>query len=717
LVVAAGLFFGLLVLWVRVAWLQVARHAHYADRAAVHQVCRIVLPPARGELRDRHGEALARDLVTYSVSADPKLVTNRREAARLLARLLRRDARAVARDLAPGKRYVWLARSVPPEVGQRVAEAGIPGVYVSTGVHRDYPLGAVASELLGRTSVDRVGVEGVELQLDEELRGRAGWATRFRDGRGRTIALQRGLRRSPEDGRHVVLTIDAEFQSIVENHLARAVTEFQARRGFALFLDPRTGEILASVTVPHLAVGKTRNLNFTDQFEPGSTFKVVVAGAALEEGIVRPDEWFEASPTGAALVAPGTIFHDVHKEAGYKFRDAVRWSSNIVMGRLAGRLGSERLYRYATDLGFGSMTGLSFPGEASGKLRSPSSWSGRSCPTIAIGQEVSVTPLQLALAYATIANGGVAMQPMLVREIQEANGRVVRRFTPQAMHRVFSDATTRQLREMLTAVVDSGTGKAARCAEFAVAGKTGTAQKFDVKTHSYGRYFLSSFAGFVPADRPSIVGVVVIDEPTGRRYYGGDVAAPVFKAIVQDVGRLPEGPLGAGVLAVAARPPAAAVVAVPDLRQMTPDEAVDRLRGIGLHARLRGGPGRVREQEPPAGAMVERGIGVFVHTGPLADSTGRTLPDLAGLTAREALRRLTALGVRTRIEGSGWVVSQDPPAGAVLPLARSCRLRCTMDQPEIDTEVTAAPDGKRAPVRAAAAPRARAAGAEGRGSA
>src|SRR5207249_7506871 len=246
-----------------------------------------------------------------------------------------------------------------------------------------------------------------------------------------------------------------------------------------------------------------------------------------------------------------------HKQAGCTFRDAVRWSSNIVMGKLGLLLGPQRLYRYAVDLGFGGITGIEFPGEAGGKLRSPEHWSKRSTPTIAIGHEVSVTPLQLALAYAAIANGGVLMRPMLVREIRDDHGTVLRKFQPSAVNRVFSPATTATLGQMLAMVVDSGTARAARVPGLSIAGKTGTAQKYDARVGTYGAgKFVSSFAGYAPADAPRLVGVIVIDEPRGKQHYGGEVAAPVFREVMLDLQRLPHGPLDPDLQQVVVRPPA-----------------------------------------------------------------------------------------------------------------------------------------------------------------
>jgi cell division protein FtsI/penicillin-binding protein 2 len=676
LVVAAGLFLGLSLLWLRVGWLQVVRHAHYRARAERNHDQRVLIHPTRGQLLDRHGRPLARDLPSYSISAAPREMKNARATARELAKVLDLDPRKLERRFAARPRFLWVARRVTPEIGQRIAAWKRRGVYLALETRREYVLGEVAAEIIGRTNVDHVGVEGLELKLDPSLRGRPGWTTLFRDGRGRSHDMDSRLRRRPEDGHNVVLTLDAELQSIVETHLARAVDTLKAVRGFALFVDPRTGEVLASVNVPHLPPGRTRNWVATDQFEPGSTFKIVVAGAALEEGLVRPEQVFEAAADGAAMVAANTVFHDVHKQACYTFRDAVRWSSNIVMGRLGLKVGNERLYRYVTQFGFGSLTGLGFPGEAAGKLRSPERWSSRSCPTIAIGHEISVTAVQLAMAYAAVANGGLLMQPMLVREIRDPDGEAVRRFSPTAAHRVLSDGTTRLLRDMLTAVVDSGTARAAGVEGLRVAGKTGTAQKYDAAVRTYGQgMYLSSFAGFVPADDPCLLGVVVIDEPRGRQYYGGEVAAPVFGRIIEDVRRLPHGPLGSGIARVAERPPAPAPVVVPDLSLLLRGGAESRLAELGLRVHFGGSGPRVVAQEPAAGQAVERGSSVTAWLSAPGDSAAR-LPDLVGLPVREAVRRLTRLGVRVRIEGIGVVTRQSPAPNSVLPLGGECRLWC-----------------------------------------
>jgi len=674
-VAAAGLLLGLVVLWLRVTWLQVVRHSYYAGRAELNQEQRVLVRPVRGELLDRRGRPLARDLLTCSVSAAPREMRDPAIVARGLAALLHLDARRLAGEFRAHPRFVWVARHRPPEVGGAVAARKWRGVHLSVETRREYTLGTAASEILGRTDLDDSGVDGLELQLDGELRGRPGWATRFRVGGSHTVELPRGLSRAPTDGRSAVLTLDLDLQSIVEHHLARAVDTLRAVRGFALFLDPRTGAILASACVPHLSPGKARNWPFTDQYEPGSTFKVVAAGTALEEDLARPGQYFDAG-NGVCQVVPGVFFHDSHKATGFTLFGAVQHSSNIVMAKLGLLAGPERIYRYATALGFGSLTGLDFPGETGGRLRSPAHWSARSCPTIAIGHEVSVTQLQLALAYAAIANGGVLMEPMLVREMRDAEGRVLHRYGPRASRRVFSEATTATLREMLTAVVDSGTATATRVPGLALAGKTGTAQKFDPAIRGYapGKY-LSSFVGFAPASAPTLVGIVVIDEPRTGHYYGGEIAAPVFREVMLDLRRLPDSPFGSGSTEVAAKPPAPASVVVPDLRLLPQLAAERRLVQHGLRARFEGRGSRALAQSPVAGQAAERGARVTVWLAAREGSAG-LLPDVVGLPLREALRRLTPWQVRTRITGSGIVVRQTPAAGTPLAPGSECRLWC-----------------------------------------
>lgn len=697
LAAAAGLFLMLVCLWVRVAWLQVVLHGHFVARAAENQIQHDKLIPRRGELRDRGGRLLAHDLLISRVAVYRPQLKDLGAIATRLAPLLGATPAAMRERLEQVKGYALIADQLPPETGEKVRALKINGVVVSEETRRDYRLGAAAAEILGRTNRDNVGVDGLEYQYDDELGGQTGWVAMIRAGTQRVLRLPGAEGRAARDGATLTLSIDSELQSIVEQHLVRAVDTLHAKRGFAVFVDPSTGEIRAAACVPHLAAGLAKNWTVTDQYEPGSTFKVVVAGATLEEGLAKPTDYFTASENRAgAELLPGVYIHDSHPHPGYTFFGAIQNSSNIVCGKLGIRLGAEKLYRYITALGFGEATGLEFPGETPGRLRPVDQWQPRSTPTISIGQEVAVTPLQVALAYSAIANGGVLMQPMLARELRAPDGTLVRRWEPQPVRRVFSEATTAELCRMLCAVVDSGTATATRLKDLRIAGKTGTAQKMNPLTKHYEKgLYMASFAGFAPADHPRLAGVVVIDEPRGDVYYGGQTAAPVFREIMLDLMRQPAGLLGAIDGPVASRPPAVPEVTAPDLRLLPPREAESRLAAYGLHARFEGSGPRVLSQLPAAGQPVERGMPVVAYLSPPRDSLGRRLPNLVGMPMREALRQLSLRQVTVRLEGRGLVVRQEPAPGSALPLTGSCRLWCeepagTAGTPSIGTRMTVA---------------------------
>jgi cell division protein FtsI (penicillin-binding protein 3) len=661
-----------LAVFARLVTVQVFAHERFEARAEQNQEGRVLLPPRRGELLDRKGRVLASDLRTYSVHAVPRIMKNPRATAKKLARLLDLNTSTLIREFKKRPKFCWVSRQLDPGLETELQEAGLRGVYLNVEIRREYSEPACVG-VTGRVNLDGKGVEGIEYQFESVLHGRSGWETVYKDGSGGKVFLPRGSRRDPEHGHGLVLTIDSSIQGVVMSRLGAAVERTGARQGTAVVLDPYSGEILGMGSCGPATKGVKRNPVMSDTYEPGSTFKLVAASATLDEDLADTETIYNAED--GSYNFGGFLIHDTHEYGEITLFDAVRFSSNIVAGKLAVELGERKFYQYATAYGFGSLTGVEFPGEAGGRLRPPHQWSGRSLPTLAIGQEVSVTPLQMALSYAVLANGGLLMTPQLVLAELDPHGKVVRRFKPHAVRRVISAETATVMREMMQAVVDSGTAKRARIDWAHVGGKTGTAQKYDPASGTYSRAkYVSSFVGFLPADDPRLVCLVLIDEP-GRGYYGGEVAAPVFREIVEDIRRMRRGPLSPTPERVLVdpedvRPPP---TVVPDVRLLPIDEASRLLAEMGLRVRAQGEGTRVVAQSPVSGIPIDRGevVELVLDMG----ATG-VMPRVVGLTVRQALAELSARGIRPQVVGSGVVRKQAPAAGAKLPRERRCVLRC-----------------------------------------
>jgi cell division protein FtsI (penicillin-binding protein 3) len=510
------------------------------DQAAARQRLTVIdLPATRGRVFDRNLDDLAISVPARAVWADPRLVRDRRRTAARLAKALGTSKAAIAERLASRGRFVYLARRIPKARGDRVQAMDLPGVFVEVDVARRYPSGTVASQVLGFVDVEGHGQAGIEQQYDGLLRGHAGKVQLERDPKGRAIPQGRRSLEPAEPGTDLVLTIDQQLQYVTEQALAKAVHDHKARAGSVVVMSPRTGEILAMANVPTFdpnQVGRSRpearkNRAVEDMFEPGSTNKTITAAAALEHGVRTPKT--ETIVPDSLPLCPEKTFHDSHSHPPelMTFADIVAKSSNVGTIMTARDLGRDRLYQAQVDFGYGRRSGVDLPGESPGILRPPQSWYCTDLGTNAIGQGVAVTVLQMASVYATVANNGVLRPPTLLRGMVDAHGRVAKA-EPKPGRRVLSARTARTLSRILEGVVeDGGTGTEAALEEWRVAGKTGTARKPDTEHGGYlpGAY-VGSFIGFAPAERPAVVVAVVIDQPT-RGYYGGSVAAPVFREV------------------------------------------------------------------------------------------------------------------------------------------------------------------------------------------
>lgn len=619
----------------RLGWLQVIRAADLAALAERQYSRTVVLQAQRGPIVDRRGAALATSSPAESLFAEPRAVGDPVRVAARLAPLIGVPARELHGSLTSGKSFVWLRRRLPPSTAAAVRALREPGLGFVPEPLRLYPNRELAAHVVGFEGVDG-GLEGIEHALNDALTGTAGKAVVGRDALGREVVSEAVLR-EPAPGHGVMLTIDRTIQYLAERELDAAFRRTRARAAMAVVMDPRTGDVLALAVRPtfnpnaFLDVPSRehwRNRAVTDPFEPGSTFKIILAAAALEEGVVRPDDriWAE---NGRITIARTTI-RDWKKYGWLSFREVLQNSSNVGSIKVGLALGRERYYRYMTAFGFGTPTGVGLAGESRGQLRDPQRWSGLSLPTMSIGQEVSVTALQMVAAFGAIANGGTLMQPRLVRSLFDAEGRETRRFEPRAVRQVVSPQTARTLTRLMTQVVAEGTGHNAAIPGYDVAGKTGTAQKLDPVTRRYSRKpGVLSFVGFAPAEEPRFAMLVMLDEPKNERW-GSEAAAPIFSAI------------GAEVLRYLDVPP----------RDAAPLSIVT-------------GP-----TEAPAGRVRLAGAAA-------ADPSleGRVMPDLRGRTLRQALATLAPLDVTVKVAGGGRVVTeQAPTAGETLDGPAGVRL-------------------------------------------
>jgi cell division protein FtsI (penicillin-binding protein 3) len=636
------------VIGVRLLHLQVLERSAFERLAARQSERTITVDPRRGQILDRGGRQLALSVDAESLYAVPQDVSDPDATAAALARPLRLDAkerRELAATLRRNKAFVWVRRKLAPDTAQAVKALQLDGLGFLTETRRYYPKRELASPVLGYVGLDNAGMSGVEYAFDEQIRGRGAKVVVRTDARRRPM----GHTEKPStEGRTVVLTLDESIQYATERELRRAVAETRSLSGVAVVMDPHTGEVLALASEPSFnpnsfgeyPASRWVNRAVADAYEPGSLFKIVTAAAGLQENAVTPDEIIDCGR--GVLEVAGIRINDHAAFDKLTFREVIARSSDVGVARVAQRVGRRQFERYMRDFGFGEATGVDLPGEAKGLLRPVEKWSELSLPTLAFGQEIAVTALQMASAVATVANGGYRMRPLIVREIDEPDGRVVRRFHPEVLARVLEPKTVDTLMELLKEVVRNGTGQRAAVPGYVVAGKTGTAQKakpgggYSMEDH------VASFAGILPASRPALVVLTSLDTPRVAANQGGDVAAPLFARIAEHALRH---------LGVPPDDPGRV------LRMSAPERP-----GV-TRARYTGGPA-------PAASAPTRAAGEPAR-----------MPDLRGRSARDAALLAARYGLILKLAGSGQVAGQSPAPGTELEDGMTCELTLARPQP------------------------------------
>ncbi len=530
----------------RLGYLQLYCHADLAERAEREGSHKAVHEIARGAITDRTGDILAMSIQGGSCFADPKVVTAVDDVAQQLSPLLNMPASVIKNKLREKRRFVWLARRLDPETAERIKLLKRPGIIVTPDLKRFYPEENLAAQVLGVVSDDQKGLSGVEHVADGWLTGRQ-VPFLFKQWSLARPQVDPAIAHADLPRRSLVLTLDRSLQTIAEQELAVQMKLSRPRSGTVIIQDPQTGEILAMATAPSFSPNDwgvrghaadfgpdlLKNPAIEKVVEPGSTFKLVTAAAALEEHKVKPDDSFFCE--NGTWQIPGRTIHDHERDGWLTFTEVISHSSNIGTAKVGIRVGDTTLYRYARAFGFGMPSGCGLPGDGVGILHPPREWRASSLATISFGQEIGVTPLQMVNAYSVVANGGWLMEPRLYKGIVDDNGVYREWAARKPIRRVVSLPTVDMLKAILQNVVERGTGKAAQVAGVTVAGKTGTAQKIDPLTHQYSAdRYLASFCGFAPVDHPRLVIGVFLDEPRAGSYYGGSEAAPLFSRIVRD---------------------------------------------------------------------------------------------------------------------------------------------------------------------------------------
>jgi cell division protein FtsI (penicillin-binding protein 3) len=547
---------------VRLTWLQVVQHGTWMERARQQQQRTFEVAPHRGVLYDRNMKALAMTVLVDSIYAVPsELGENRADDAALLARVVHADPldgftreKEIDARFNASKHFAWVARKVTPEIAARVQQLNLKGIYLQKEFKRFYPNGDLSSHVLGYVGTDDNGLGGLEAKFDDELHGEPGHELTAIDAKRHVLGSDES---DPIPGENLELTIDSNIQYMAEQALDKQMAKVKASHGTIVVQDPNTGQILALAVSPrfnpndalHVDPQDLTDLAVSDVYEPGSTFKLVTYSAAIDAGKAKPTDMVDCQ--GGAMTMFGRTLHDVKTDhfGVVTVQKALEVSSDVGAAKMALKVGPETFYKYIKGFGFGDRSGVELPSETRGLLAPPRKWGSTSILSIAIGQEVAVTPVQLVTMVSAIANGGVYLPPHILLQSSDAlNGGQhmgasafhpedgLPATLPDGAHRVISEATAATMRQMMAGVVTEGTGKAAQLNGYSSAGKTGTAQKVDPVTHTYSHTkVVASFAGFAPVNHPAISVTVVIDQPTVGILFGAEVSAPVFREVAQEV--------------------------------------------------------------------------------------------------------------------------------------------------------------------------------------
>ena len=678
-----GIFFFLLAVFVvficGLGYRTIVQGSELQAKAESIRTRSVTVAAARGIIYDRNGNKLAVSLSADSIAANPAEVLESGEAdstAAFLAETLGMEKEEVYEKITKSSSFEWIKRKADFDAAEKIAEADLPGIEIVEETQRFYPKNELAANILGFAGIDNQGLEGIEYSYDDILKGKDGSIVTEYDAKNNSIPQATQQYNPPEDGKNIVLTIDENIQYFAERELDNMMaSEISPKACAILAMDPNTGEILAMASRPtydpnnyqESEAEDRRNMLVSDTYEPGSTFKIITSSAALDSGAATVNSRFY--DPGYAQIGSRKLrcwrYYNPH--GSQSFSEIMQNSCNPGFVKLMQMMEEKEeglFYQYIRDFGFGETTGLGLKGEAKGIVIDEEDVTIQDLASISIGQSIAVTPLQLVTAVSAVANGGTLLQPQIIRQITDAEGNVVQDFETKEVRRVISEEVSDTICSYLENVVAKGTGKSAYIEGFRVGGKSGTAQKAGEGGYQDGKY-VASFCAMAPTNDPQIVMLAIVDEPQGALYQGGQVAAPMLKKVLEDTLRY------MGVVSQVteldeerADESDIKEVAVPDVKNLTVEEAKKVITLAGLTYEISGSGDVVNSQTPAGFSRVQSGTKVILKTAASADADGQLIvPDLTGKYVREAAEILNAMGLKLKTTGTGVAMEIDPIPG------------------------------------------------------
>ena len=679
IVLASGFW---LLLFFRLIQVQIIDRIKYIEQAKRQYIYEAELKSKRGIIYDRKLEPLAVNRKTSSIGVDTRKITNPDSLAELFSHLFGQDKNYYLEKFSGGRPFFWVRRRVEDQFAAYLDSLDIPGVRIIEEARRFYPRGTLAAHVVGFTNIDLKGLSGIELAKDNELTGNNGLALYQKDANGRKIIDVEHPVRKPLKGKNVILTIDNTIQWVAEEELKFAVKKFDADAGVVIIINPKTGGIFALTVYPGFDLNRAgnyepdirRNRAITDVHEPGSTFKSIIMAAILEEGIKQPDD-IVFCEKGVYHIYDQTVT-DVVPYGWLSLKKIIKKSSNIGMAKIAQELDKRIMYKYVRDFGFGLETGIGLPGEASGELKHYIEWSKFTPIAMSIGYEVSVTPIQLVMAYCAIANGGLLLKPQIYLSVADKVNKELPAVKPQVIRRVISDTTAKKMIGMLEKVVYDGTGKRAFIKGLRIAGKTGTALKYDPEAKQYSKNkFISTFIGFFPAESPQMLIYVMIDNPKVD-HLAGKVAAPTFKRILQRVLRYIDLQSDGEIIIDTKR--SGKKFKVPNLINKRIDLALEIARKQGIELIVENEGDVVESQKlvrvQPNSSEIK--LSVRLKKISLKREKFTRVPSVIGLSLGDAIAKMAQNHLKVYVQGSGRVVEQLPKAGEKIRSGGRCIIYC-----------------------------------------